>query len=155
MLQNFSVAWPKCLLEHGQGTTLFAIPPLSFVNKNRDFCSQPGCCRGCVAIYCTENVGSHGNEFWKPHLILSRPKCWTVLALLDSSSVRPAEVPFFFFVSFSDSITRRESKPQLLPKKICSWCCKVVLRREENLAASRKLKKKSLCSSLWICRTER
>lgn len=97
MLQNFSVARPKCLLEHGQGTTLFAIPPLSFVNKDRDFHSQPGCWRGCVAIYCTENVGSHGNEFWKPHLILSRPKCWTVLALLDSSSVRPAEVPFFFF----------------------------------------------------------
>lgn len=155
MLQNFSVAWPKRLLEHGRGTTLFAIPPLSFVNKDRDFYSQPGCWRGCVAIYCTENVGSHGNEFWKTHLILSRPKCWTVLALLDSSSVRPAEVPFFFFVSFSDSITRRESKPLLLPKKICSWCCKVVLRREENLAASRKLKKKSLCSSLWICRTER
>lgn len=63
MLQNFSVAWPKRLLEHGRGTTLFAIPPLSFVNKNRDFCSQPGCWRGCVAIYCTENVGSHGNEF--------------------------------------------------------------------------------------------
>lgn len=28
MLQNFSVAWPKRLLEHGRGTTLFAIPPL-------------------------------------------------------------------------------------------------------------------------------